>query len=429
MSPVIDLGYEPRPWQAEVQSQFQRFSVLVVHRRGGKTVLSILNLITAAIKCQKPMGRFGYVAPFLRQSRLIAWDYLKSYTRTMPGVVFNESLLSVTFLNGARIQLFGADNPDALRGQYFDGVVLDEVADMRRQTWGEIIRPALTDRRGWALFIGTPRGQNMFAEVYDRAVKSSDWFAGLYDCYHTDALPPEEIERAQREMGENEFRQEMLCDFQAATADTLISLETARAATTRTIAENVYHHEARVMGVDVARYGDDLSAIAKRQGPALMGIEIFAQLDCMELASQTAKEAMAWKPTVIFVDVGGLGAGVYDRLVQLGFACCPVDFGSRASDARFARKRTEIWWLMAEWLKTAQIPNDPKLVAELCAPTYSFANSRGKIELESKDQMRRRGLHSPDRGDALATTFAMPVAPGAQRGVIVSEFDPLADAR
>jgi hypothetical protein len=139
----VSTGYVPRPWQLEVHNDLKRFSVLVVHRRGGKTVLAVNLLIDAALRCKKPMGRFGYIAPLLKQARQIAWDYVQHFTAEIPGMHYNQQAMVATFPNGARVSLFGADNPDSLRGLYFDGVVMDEVADMRPQVWGEVIRPAL----------------------------------------------------------------------------------------------------------------------------------------------------------------------------------------------------------------------------------------------------------------------------------------------
>ena len=147
--------------------------MIVAHRRAGKTVGMIVHLILQAHKSKLKRPRFAYIAPFYRQAKTIAWDYLKHYGRMVPALRISESELWVEFANQARVRLFGADNPDALRGQYFDGAVLDEVAQMRPAVWGEIVRPALADRRGWAVFIGTPKGQNLFFRVVSTGVEGS----------------------------------------------------------------------------------------------------------------------------------------------------------------------------------------------------------------------------------------------------------------
>ena len=151
---VVELGFIPRPWQAEVFENLMRFSVIVVHRQAGKTELAIVKLVHQALKT--PDGRFGYVAPLLKQAKGIAWDRLKAYARKVPVTDINESELSVKLgVNGARIRLFGADNPDGLRGLVFNGLVLDEVAQLAPWLWGEVLLPTLAAKQGWAIFIGT----------------------------------------------------------------------------------------------------------------------------------------------------------------------------------------------------------------------------------------------------------------------------------
>ncbi|MDE7372106.1 MAG: hypothetical protein K2N07_10300, partial [Desulfovibrio sp.] len=129
----VEIPYKPRYPEVHVQLAAHRFSVLVAHRRFGKTVLVVNHLIRQALLSGCPRGSYGYVAPFRNQAKLVAWDYLKHYTAPIPGRTVNESELSIGLPSnggGAKIRIFGADNPDALRGLYFDGVVLDEVAQM-----------------------------------------------------------------------------------------------------------------------------------------------------------------------------------------------------------------------------------------------------------------------------------------------------------
>lgn len=192
-----------------------RWAVLVAHRRCGKTVACINDLIRRAIKEEKADGQYAYVAPYLSQSKNIAWSYLLRFAA--PAIAKkNESELWVQLHNGAKIRLFGADNADALRGIFLDGVVLDEYADMRPKVWGEIIRPLLADRKGWATFIGTPKGHNNFWEIYQRASKDPDWFVKTLRASQTGLLAPEELADAAKMMDENQFLQEFECDFESA---------------------------------------------------------------------------------------------------------------------------------------------------------------------------------------------------------------------
>lgn len=215
MAEVI-IPYKPRPLQAAIHDSLRRFNVLVCHRRFGKTVLAINELVKQAAACPRQAPRYGYIAPLYKQAKSVAWDYLKFYTDPFPGRTTHESELRVDLPWGARIQLFGADNPDALRGMYLDGGVLDEPAQMAPRTWREVIRPALSDREGWALFVGTPAGHNFFYDMYRHAEEQAQWYAGLYRASETGILSPEELEDARATMGEDEYQQEYECSFTAA---------------------------------------------------------------------------------------------------------------------------------------------------------------------------------------------------------------------
>lgn len=429
----ISLGFKPRAWQTHSLAHRRRFNVEVVHRRGGKTVAKIMRLIDAALQCDKPLPRFAYIAPELKQAKAIAWDYLKQYTRPIPSMQVNESELWVQFpgLRQARIRIFGADNPDALRGMYFDGVVLDEVADMKPDVWSTIILPALLDRNGWADFIGTPKGINLFSELYFKALKDPEWFAAIRTVYDTKALSDEEIELARRSMTDAQFRQEFLCDFTAGSSNTLIPVDLVQEASGKHVRLDQYQFAAKVIGVDVARQGDDRTVIFRRQGLASWAPITLRGADSMAVAGRVAAEMAEWNPDAVFVDgSGGYGAGVIDRLRQLGHAPVEVQFGGKPNDARFMNKRVEMYWAMAEWLRSGgTLPDMPELKVELCTPTYDHDNARGVMKLESKDDIKERMGYSPDLADALALTFAQAVAPRAFKPVQVPqarrEYDPM----
>jgi hypothetical protein len=212
----IVISYEPRELQLEIHDAIDshRFTVVVAHRRFGKTVSAINHLIKAAIECDKPNPRFAYIAPTYSQAKRVAWDYLLEYTRPLNATA-NIAELRVDFW-GRRVSLYGSDNPDSLRGQYFDGVVIDEVGDQNPRIWNEILRPALADRLGWACFIGTPKGANHFAELADRAKSEEGWKYLEYKASQTKILPESELKAAYREMGEDKYNQEFECSFNAA---------------------------------------------------------------------------------------------------------------------------------------------------------------------------------------------------------------------
>ena len=409
----VDIGYRPRPWQANVHRSMRRFSVLVVHRRGGKTVMAIAELVDKALRCRSKMGRFAYIAPLRNQAKTIAWEYIKDFTKDIPGLIKNESELYVEFPNGARITLYGADNPDAIRGAYLDGCVLDEYADMKGEMWSKVIRPMLADRKGWAVFIGTPKGHNEFFEIYKLALKrmnaGEDWYATLLPHWETGALDQSELDDAREEMGDLAFAQEFGCDFAVEAEDVLIPIKLAEQAQGKHLSIDQYKHSARVIGVDVARFGDDSSVIQKRQG--LYGHEqiVIKDIDNMELADRVAFEVNEYKPDAVFIDAGR-GEGVIDRLRQLGYEVQEVNFGGKSLNSRYRNMAMYMWAEMKQWLtEGGALPEDPSLLTELVSRTYKFG-AGGIIELEPKDKLKER-FRSPDRADALALTFARPVQP------------------
>ena len=225
MAEVITIPFKPRTLQAELHNRLERFNVLVCHRRFGKTVFAINELIRLALTVKKQRPRVAYMCPLFKQAKSVAWDMLKHYSRVVPGVVFNEAELRADYPNGGRVQLFGADNYDALRGIYLDGVVLDEYAQMSPRAWGEVIRPALSDRKGMAIFIGTPMGHGAFYELYNRAQDLKGWHRELYKASETNLLDTEELEAMQAEMTEDEYAQELECSWSAAIRGAFYSKE------------------------------------------------------------------------------------------------------------------------------------------------------------------------------------------------------------
>jgi hypothetical protein len=163
----------------------------------------------------KEDARYAYLAPYFSQAKTIAFDYLMKFSEPVR-VNHNVSELWVELVNGARIRLFGADNPDAMRGLYLDGVVLDEYADMKPSIWGAVIRPLLADRQGWATFIGTPKGHNQFFDVYSNATQDNDWYVKTLRASQTGLLPDSELEDAAKSMTQDQYLQEFECDFESA---------------------------------------------------------------------------------------------------------------------------------------------------------------------------------------------------------------------
>jgi phage terminase large subunit len=217
---TVVIPYQPRPLQLEFHDDFQRAqprrSVLVCHRRFGKSVMTINELVRQAAQCPRPNPRYAYVAPYRHQAKAIAWDFLKQYTQDVPGVSYNESELRCDLPWGARLTLFGADNADALRGMYLDGVVLDEYAFMHPDVFEKVISPTLVDRDGFALFIGTPNGRNHFHALYEQTQAEPESLTRFWPASKTGVLSAERLAEEQRRVAPEVFAQEYECSFEAA---------------------------------------------------------------------------------------------------------------------------------------------------------------------------------------------------------------------
>ena len=216
MARVVEIPYTPRDQMRAYHSRKERWACIVAHRRFGKTVGVVNDLIRTAITSNKPDTRCAYIAPFYSQAKAIAWDYAKFYSAPIPGIKINESELRIDYPTGARLRLFGADNYDAMRGLYFDDAALDEPADFPPNAWPMVIRPALADRQGRATFMGTPKGKNEFWEIHDYARTSPDWFSMVLKASDTGILPQGELDEARRAMGDDRYEQEFECSFEAA---------------------------------------------------------------------------------------------------------------------------------------------------------------------------------------------------------------------
>lgn len=418
MSEIV-IPYTPRPiWRETIHPALSdnRFAVLVCHRRFGKTVGTVNEMLKKALLNERTAPVYAYVAPYRNQAKRVAWEYLKYYTNPIPGRTVNESELFVELPTrhhgspGARLYIIGADHPDALRGIYLDGVILDEYANIKPELWGGVIRPALSDRQGWAVFIGTPRGQNQFYEMYRHAEKSAGWYSCIYRADESGVLPEDEIADMRAQMTEMEFRQELLCDFTASAADVVMPIDLVTDAAAREMCADDVAGQPVVLGVDVARFGDDRTAICVRQGLLLREMRTYTELSTMDAASAVMACWTEFSPDAVFIDAGAMGAGVIDRLRQLGYSPTEVNFGGAAMDAeRYANIRAEMYFKCRDWLEAGgAIGQDADLKTELSAAEYRFT-SNGRIILEGKDKIKERMGKSPDLADALALTFAHPV--------------------
>lgn len=217
-----------------------RFGAVVAHRRFGKTVCAINHLLVAALRCEKERPRFAFIGPTYTQAKSIVWDYAVHYSASIPGVDPKVSELTIHLPckhpgGRGQVRLFSADNPDSLRGLYFDGVVLDEYGLMPPRIFSEVLRPALSDRQGWALFLGTPAGKNQFYDVIQQAKTDPTWYHAEFRASRTGIIDPLELEAARRDMTADEYEQEYECSFEASVKGAIYSAELLSARASRRI--------------------------------------------------------------------------------------------------------------------------------------------------------------------------------------------------
>lgn len=222
MTEVV-IDYTPRHHFLPFHERETRFAVMVVHRRGGKTVACVNEIVARAIYSTRKRPAYAYIGPQLKQAKKVAWEYLKEYTKGLTDKISESELYVRLKHNQAVITVCGADNPDSFRGQYFDGVVLDEYGDMHPEVWSKVLLPALSDRKGWAVFIGTPKGKNHLYKVFTRAANNPNWFRFILPASESGILDDEELTLQRSEMDDDEYAQEYECSFDAAVKGTYYS--------------------------------------------------------------------------------------------------------------------------------------------------------------------------------------------------------------
>ena len=227
MDKTFELDYIPREPFISFHQRTQRWTCIVAHRRAGKTVACVNELVVRATYSTKKNPRYGYVAPFRQQAKNIAWVYLKEAVQGLATEI-RESDLSVKLPNGAIIALYGSDNPDALRGLYFDGLVVDEFGDCRPSLWAEVLLPTLADRKGWCVFIGTPKGRNQFYDFFQLSQKSPEWYSLSLDAETSGLIDNTELSGLKEQMSEAQYDQEMMCSFTAALLGTFYATTIAK---------------------------------------------------------------------------------------------------------------------------------------------------------------------------------------------------------
>ena len=263
----VNLGYEPREHQrrihAAIDTEGVRYTVVVCHRRLGKTTAAINHAIWAVLQCPLPRPRAAIIAPTYRQGRLVCWDLLKLYTRNIPGVEQRESELAVNLPGDRRVSIHGADNPDSLRGISLDLAVHDEYGLQSPGVFAEVVRPALADRGGRAVFLGTPSGRNEFWKMAQaaQANESGEWAYQCYRASETGVLSAEELAGARRVMTDDQYQQEFECSFEAAVQGSIYATELGHARTDGRITSVAYERALPVCTTWDLGVGDSTAII------------------------------------------------------------------------------------------------------------------------------------------------------------------------
>ena len=331
------------------------------------------NLIRSALTINRPAPRCAYVAPFYRQAKDVAWSYLKEFTRVIPGAEANESELRVDLPNGGRVRLYGADNPDGMRGIYLDDCVLDEFADMRPRVLPEIIRPALSDRRGSLTIIGTPRGHNDFYDAYQNAVNDNDWYSLILRASETGLVAQEELDAARKMMTPEQYDQEFECSFEAAIVGSYWGAEMADA-----------EREGRICDVPVDLSQPVYTAwdIGRKDDTAIWFFQVlFGGIHVVDFYANHGKGA----PHYAEVVHAKAEAGGY----KLGYCMVPHD----AKVTEWGTDRTRIESLQKLGLTPDLVPDhalqDGINAARLTIPQARFDRANCKQGIEALKQYRK----------------------------------------
>ena len=221
----IFFEYAPRKVFLPFHNRTQRYACVVAHRRAGKTVAAINDILRAAVTNAGSNPHYAYMAPYRSQAKAVAWGYLKHYAKPILTNV-NEAELYVDLMNGGKIRLFGADSADAIRGHGFDGIFMDEVGDFRPSVWGSVIRPTLSDKMGWAVFAGTPKGRNFFWQISEQARRDpKEWYRLELRASSSEILEPDEIASLRAQISQDQYEQEFECSFDAAIVGAIYGVE------------------------------------------------------------------------------------------------------------------------------------------------------------------------------------------------------------
>ena len=417
------LGLEPDEWQAKVMMDVaagvRQISIRSGHGVGKSACLAWLAVwfVLTRYRCKVIM-----TAPSAPQLFDVLFAETRGWVNNLPPYL--KGLLAVTSekiaLIGAPDECFisartsRAETPEAMAGVHSDNVLLlaDEASGIPEEVFNSA-SGSMSGERCTTILTGNPtRANGFFYDTHNRPGLLERWkryHVSGFDSKRVEAAFIDEV-RAKAGEGSNEWRIRVLGEFPTTDDDTIIPMELVDAAMNRDV---VYSPTAEeVWGLDVARFGDDRSALVRRKANVVTQTQTWKNLDLMQLCSVVKAEwdVATSRPATIMVDSIGIGAGVVDRLRELGLPILGVNVSEVPSIGNYRNLRAELWYRCRDWFarRDCKIPKDKSFAIELAAVRYSFATASNKIQVESKQDMKGRGLKSPDLADALMLTFAAP---------------------
>lgn len=392
-------------WQLDILEKFDskkaRFFMLRWHRRARKTTLA-LNLLIR--ECAVHENRvYGYIAPTYKQAKNIIWRDPNMLSRYLPMEIVkrkNESELFIEFNNGSILKILGSDDPDSIRGVDLSGVVFDEWALIKKETWEEIIRPIIAqDKDRWAIFIFTPKGKNHAYDYWTNIDKWPDeWYKSLLKASDSHILSQTELDKARREMPISMYQQEFDCSFLADEERTLIP--TTNVESLRGLQKS--HQDRKIIACDPAMGGDEC-VIFKMDDMRIVDMKIMHVNNGMLIAAEIVVMMREFGTAYLAIDTIGMGKPIADRVAELGGEVFEINSSKEAQDkVRFYNTRAELWGTLLDLVLARDIdyPADEQTRRDISAIKYTLIDSNGKIQLEPKIKTKTRIGRSPDRGDA-----------------------------
>lgn len=410
----IEIPFEPRIHQSELFSALKqyRFATAVCHRRFGKTVAAGIWLILEALSSGIPDFRGYYIAPNQKQAKRVVWNYFKTFLRNFGDLVkFNETELRIDFpMTGGCIYLAGSENIEALRGVYIDRAVMDEMASWTNPQYAffEVLYPAMSDRQGRAVIIGTVKGLDLFHEFYQMGLDPTfpEWTSLMYTVEDTGIFSTEEIATFRRMMKPDAFAREYMCDWYAETPDALISAQEIYDAVGRDVPDSSIKTFPEVWGFDCG-YTNDPSVLARRKGALLKPFTRLTNKDSVYQARWLAAQIDQHKPNALYIDAG-YGEGVIAQLNDLGYShiVYPVWFNGKSPKPNCVNMRAYMYKMLKDWLPRGCVPKDDRFIKQASNQLLDEGDADRRIKLKPKKDIKDIIGESPNESDAAALTLA-----------------------